>query len=287
MDPLTLQDIGSFPNVMYGIFNDWAPHLPLTIASLMLLILFPFFSKNKRNSLILVALFVLPVAGLYLYCRLLEVTQFITSRYFIDFLPLFLVTLYLSLDAAELKFERFKRFVRPRLLLLVLFVASNLIILPFYYRAQKQDFRGLVYYLNENLRDRDKIIVGTFTYFSGLLHYFKVDPGNRHYVIPWSWKDPGKKFEFKVSLLSQKRNFTIYHSNIPYEEYVADGSQLWIVVGKGPAAEEIIRSRSCVLKGYFDGSFAMFRRFPSDASMYLFLWGPRSPEEKGINIPMR
>jgi hypothetical protein len=55
---------------------------------------------------------------------------------------------------------------------------------------------------------------------------------------------------------------------------------LWIVVGKGPSAEEVKKSPGCVLKGYFDGSFAMFRRFPSDASMYLFLWDPRSPEEK-------
>ena len=43
----------------------------------------------------------------------------------------------------------------------------------------------------------------------------------------------------------------------------------------------------CVLKGYFDGSFAMFRRFPSDASMYLFLWDPQSSGEKGIDIPMK
>jgi hypothetical protein len=38
------------------------------------------------------------------------------------------------------------------------------------------------------------------------------------------------------------------------------------------------------LKGYFDGSFSHFRRFPSDASMYLFLWDPKSSGEKGIDI---
>jgi hypothetical protein len=286
MDPLTIQDLGSFSNIIYGILNDWVPHTPLTIASLILLIIFPFFSKNKGNSLILLTLFILPVGGLYLYCKLLNVTQFITSRYFINFLSLFFITLYLSLDAIEFKFERLKRFVRLRFLFLILFIISNLIILPLYYRAEKQDFRGLVNYLNQELRDGDKIIVGTFTYIPGILHYFKVDPGTRHYVIPWSWKDPGKLFEFKVSLVSQERGFTIYHSNIPYDQYVADGSRLWIVVGK-ETAKEIKKTSPCVLKGYFDGSFSNFRRFPSDASMHLFLWDPLSPNEKGIDMRMK
>ncbi|MCJ7698027.1 MAG: hypothetical protein MUO73_06835 [Thermoplasmata archaeon] len=141
-------------------------------------------------------------------------------------------------------------------------------------------------YLNSQLQDGDKIFVGTFTYIPGILHYFRVDPGNRHYAIPWSWKDPGKVFEFKVSLVSQNRNYAIYHSNIPYAQYVADGSRLWIVVGK-ETAKEIKKSFPCVLKGYFDGSFSLFRRFPSDASMCLFLWDPKSPDEKGIDIPMK
>jgi hypothetical protein len=42
----------------------------------------------------------------------------------------------------------------------------------------------------------------------------------------------------------------------------------------------------CVLKGYFDGSFLNFRRFPTDASIYLLLWDPRSTNEKGIDIPL-
>jgi len=286
MDPLTVQDIGSFLSIMHGILNDWVPHAPLMVGSLFLLILFLLFSKNKGNALILLAILILPVGGLYLYCVLLNVTQFITSRYFINFLPLFFITLYLSLDAIEFKFERLKRFLRPRLLFLILFIASNLIILPLYYRAEKQDFRGLVNYLNSQLQDGDKIFVGTFTYIPGILHYFRVDPGNRHYVIPWSWKDPGKEFEFKVPLVSQKRGFTIYHSNIPYAQYVADGSRLWIVVGK-ETAKEIKKAFPCVLKGYFDGSFSNFRRFPSDASMYLFLWDSKSPDEKGMDIPMK
>jgi len=38
------------------------------------------------------------------------------------------------------------------------------------------------------------------------------------------------------------------------------------------------------LKGRFDGSVSNFRIFPSDASMYLFLWDSRSPGEKGIDM---
>jgi len=286
MDPLTVQDIGSLGAILYGILSDWVPYAPLMVFSLLLLILFALFSKNKRNAFILLAILILPVGVLYLYCILLNVTQFITSRYFINFLPLFFITLYLSLDAIELKFERLQRVVRPRLLFLILFIASNLIILPLYYRAEKQNFKGLVNYLNSQLQNGDKIFVGTFTYIPGILHYFRVDPGNRHYVIPWSWKVPGKEFEFKVSLVSQERGFTIYHSNIPYAQYVADGSRLWIVAGK-ETAQEIKKAFPSVLKGYFDGSFSNFRRFPSDASMYLFLWDPKSPNEKEIVIPMK
>jgi hypothetical protein len=38
--------------------------------------------------------------------------------------------------------------------------------------------------------------------------------------------------------------------------------------------------------GRFDGSFANFSRFPTNASMYLFLWDPQSPKEEAIKIPM-
>jgi len=283
MDPLTIQDIGSFWNLINSLFNDWAPQPLLMVSSAILLALFPFLSKNKRNSLILLGLFILPVGGLYFYCKLMNVTQFITSRYFINFLPFFLITLYLSLATMESKFGILKRYARPRLLFLVLFIVSNLIILPYYYRAEKQDFRGLVNYLSQHLQDGDKIFVGTFTYIPGILHYFKVYPKNRNYSIPYSWITPGKEFEFKITLTSQNRIFHILHSNIPYDRYVADGNRLWIVIGHGPAAEEEVkRFPSNVFKGYFDGSVAMFRKFPSDASMYLHLWDPKSPLEKGI-----
>jgi hypothetical protein len=281
MDPLTIQDIGSFPNVVYGVLNDWVPYIPLTSVSLALLVLFPFFSKEKINSLILLSLFILPIGGLYLYCKLFNITQFITSRYFINFIPLFFITLYLSLDVIGLRFERLNRIIRPKFLFLILFIGSNLITLPLYYQAEKQDFRGLVNYLNTELRDGDRIIVGTFTYIPGILHYFKVYPENRHYSIPYSWKIPGKEFEFKVSLISQGRHFEIYHSNIPYHRYIADGRRLWIIVGK-EAAKTFDQSNSATLMGHFDGRFSLFRRFPSDASMYLFRWDPAFSDSKNL-----
>jgi hypothetical protein len=285
IDPISSQSLGSFSAFIYAILNDWAPYWPLTIASVILLILFPFFSKNKANSLILTAFFVLPVVGLYLHCKLLNFTQFLTSRYFINFLPFFFIALFSSLDSLKKKYDQSKRLLRLDLLFVILFITSNLVMLPLYYRSEKQDFRGLVNYLNSQLRDGDKVFVKTFTYIPGILHYFEIYPRNRHYAVPIVWKTPGKEFELKVTLVSQGRVFTIYHSNIPYAQYVVDGNRLWILTGKEDS-KKIKMNFPYVLKGYFDGRFANFRRFPSDASMYLFLWDPQSPGEKGIDMPI-
>jgi len=57
------------------------------------------------------------------------------------------------------------------------------------------------------------------------------------------------------------------------------------VVGKYKA-KELNMGSPAVFKGYFDGSFLNFSRFPTDASIYLFLWDPSSPNEKGIDLPM-
>ena len=285
IDPFASQDLGPFSAMVYGILNDWVPHLPLMVISIILLIVFPLLSKNRTNAIILLAVIVVPIGGLYLYCRLLNFTQFITSRYFINFLPLFFVALFSSLDAIKGKYDKLNKRIRLDLLFVILFIASNLVMLPVYYRSEKQDFRGLVNYLNIQLRDGDMIFVNTLTYIPGILHYFRVYPQNRHYKIPFSWKKPGKEFEFRASLISQDRGFTILHSNIPYPQYVADAKRLWILTGK-EAAKEIKNNFPCVLKGYFDGSFANFRRFPSDASMYLFLWDPQSRGENGIDMPI-
>ena len=168
---------------------------PLTIISIDLANSFSIFFKIiGRMLLFFWAFSFFQLVGLYLYCKLFNITHFITSRYFINFLPLFFITLYLSLDAIELRFERLKRLVRSfKALFVILFIASNLVIFPLYYRSEKQDFRGLVNYLNSQLRDGDKIFVRTFTYIPGILHYFGVDPKNRHYEIPYYGKILGKR----------------------------------------------------------------------------------------------
>ncbi len=99
----------SFWDILSGILNDWAPYAPLTIVSVILLIFLFFFSKSRTNALILLSVFILPIGGLYLYCRLFNISHFITSRYFISFLPLFFITLYLSLSAIENRFEKLKK----------------------------------------------------------------------------------------------------------------------------------------------------------------------------------
>ncbi len=285
MDIVFKEDLGSLWSIFVGIFNDWAPHTPLMITSAILLILFPIFSKNKKNAFILLALFILPVILLYLFCKIFDVHHYFSSRYLINFLPVFIIILFLSLLAIEERLRELKG-VQLRFLFVIFFIVSNAVILPFYYRSEKQDFRGLVSYLEGQLQDRDKIFVKSIAYIPGLLHYLKVYPESRHYNIPGYWIDREKKeFEYRVSLVSEDKKFTIYFSNSNLSRYVEDGSRLWIIAGK-PSIKEIKTNYPLILKGYFDGTFCNFRRFPSDASMYLFLWDPKSPEEKGIELPI-
>ena len=282
MDPLTVQEIGPFSSLFSAVLNDWASSSILAIVSVALFILFPFLANNKRNSFILLALFIVPIGGVYAYCRLFHLTQFITSRYFINFLPLFFIALFMSVDALETRWKPFRRILNPRLLFLLLFIASNLVILPLYYQSEKQDFRRLDSYLYSQLRDGDRVFVRSNTYIPGILHYFGIYPKGRHYQNSFYWINE-KIYEISVPLSFQDRRFTIYHSNHCCDQYVADGKRLWILVGK-EAAKEIQKNSPAVLKGYFDGSFSHFRRFPSDASMYLFLFDPKSPGEKGIDM---
>ena len=284
MDPFHLEGHSSFINILYGVLHDWVPHAPLMIASAALLVLLPIFSKYRKNALVLLAVFILPIGGLYIFCRLLNLSHFVTSRYFINFLPLFFITLYLSLEAIEFKFERLKRFLRLRFLFVILFIASNLIILPLYYRSEKQDFRGLVTYLKGHLREGDKIFVGATGDMPPILHYFGAYPKQRHHVMSF-WKDSEKIIKVEKSFIYQNKILTIIYSKSCCTEYVADGSRLWIVVDKW-TAKKIKESSPSVLKGYFDGSFLNFNRFPTDASVYLFLWDPSSPNERGIDTPI-
>ena len=274
----------SFWVMMYGIFHDWVPYVPLIITAMILLTLYPFFSRNKKNALILLSVFVLPIVGLYSYCRLFDITHFVTSRYFIGFLPLFFITIFLSLNSIEAKFEVLKKFMRLKPLFLILLIASNLVIIPLYYRSEKQDYRGLVTYLKGQLLNGDKIIVGNPYYISVMLHYFGIYPEGRHYVFP-ARKVSEKEYEHRVALTYKGIHFVIAYSKSYWFNYFTDGSRLWIAANKANA-KIIMEKTPCVLKGYFDGSFLNFRRFPTDASIYLLLWDPGSPNEKGIDIPL-
>ncbi len=284
MDPVTVQEIGPFSSLFFAVLNDWASSSVLAIISISILILFPFVSNEKRNAFILLAIFIGPIGGLYAYCRLSHITQFITSRYFINFLPLFFITILMSIDAIEAKWNPLRRILNPKLLFLLALIASNLLVLPLYYQSEKQDFRRAASYLHGHLQDGDRIFVRSDTYIPGILHYFSIYPEGRHYRRPLYWIN-SKTFEIRVPLSIQDRRFTIYNSNHCCDQYVADGKRLWVLVGK-EAAKEIQKNSPIVLKGYFDGSFSHFRRFPSDASMYLFLWDPKSPEAKGIDMPI-
>jgi hypothetical protein len=274
----------SFWGIVSNMLNDWVPFAPLSIASVILLLSFFFFSKSRANALILLSLFILPISGLYLYCRIFNVTHFITSRYFVSFLPLFLITLFLSLDAIENRFERLKHFIRLRLVFVILFIVSNLMILQLYYQAEKEDFRGLANYLKGQLREGDKLFDSDMAYTPGILHYFGVYPEGRHYSIPY-YKVSENEIEFRRSFIFQNRTFIIYYSRTCCTRFIEDGSRLWIITGKR-TAKKLRGNSPAVLKGYFDGSFLNFNKFPTDASMYLFLWDPKSPEEKGIDMPI-
>jgi hypothetical protein len=284
MDPLHTESAGSFWSILYGIFHDWVPHAPLTLVSLILLILFPIFSVPRRNASVLLAVFLLPVVSLFLFCYLSKVTHFMTSRYFISFMPVFLISLYQSLDALELKFEKIKRWIRFKILFVILFILSNLVILPLYYRSEKQDFKGLVAYLKTQLIEGDKIFAGAEGYIPGILHYFGVYPEDRHYVIPF-WKDSEKTVGYWKSFTYRNRMFTIYNSKTCCAQYVADKNRLWIIVGARTAGK-LNKESPTVFKGYFDGSFLNLTKFPTNASMYLFLWDPSSLDEKGIEMPI-
>jgi len=285
LDPMSSQSIGSLWNILYGIFSDWVPHAPITVISILLLILFPIISKHGKNALILLTILFFPIGGVYLFCESFHIYHFFNSRYFINFLPLFLISIYLSLDCIEVRFARFKRFLHLRLLFVILFIISNVIIFPLYYRSEKQDFRRLVSYLDGQLQDRDKIFVGSIAYIPGILHYFGVNPESRHYNTPFVWNDSTRQAEIRIFLNSHNRTFSIQHSYSCCAQYIEGGSRLWIVVGK-PSVKDLKEGSPCVLKGRFDGSVANFRRFPSDASMYLFLWNPLSPNEKGTDMPI-
>jgi hypothetical protein len=201
-----------------------------------------------------------------------------------NFLPPFLISIYLSVNAVDEKVEKLKGFMRLKVLFVVLFIASNLLILPLYYRSEKQDFRGLTNYLKGQIRDGDTIMVGTLAYFPGILHYFGVYPEGRHYLYS-SRKVSEKEIEYRLSLKNQEKEFVICYSKTFWVQYALEGHRLWLVVDK-MVGKRIRMNTPSVFKGYFDGSVSNFERFPVDASLYLFLWDSKSPEEMAIDMPL-
>jgi hypothetical protein len=111
-----------------------------------------------------------------------------------------------------------------------------------------------------------------------------MSPETRHFQLDYL-KQGENEFEYRKSFVFRNNKFTIYHSNHCCAQYSAEGSRLWIITSKW-GVPRVRDTLNCSLKGYFDGSFANMNRFPTDASMYLFLWDPNSPNEKTMDMPI-
>jgi hypothetical protein len=239
----------------------------------MLLILFPVLSRCRRNALLLLAVFVSPMGGIYLFCKAIDFSHFVTSRYFINFLPLFLITLFLSVETLEGEFGIYLKSFRLKFLFAILLIASNLVMLPVYYRSEKQDFRSLANYLTGHIQTGDMVIVSPKLYIHGLLYYFGIDPSeNREYLLSHR-KVSEDETESSISLFCKDKRFTISHSKTYWNRYISKGERVWFVVDKN-TANEIKTIYPLSLKGYFDGSILCLVRFPTDVSMYLLLFDP-------------
>ena len=282
--PYHREDPGSLLSVLYGLFYDWAASPPLLILSVVLLMLSPFFSYKKKNALILLGALVFPVGALYLFCRIWNITHFITSRYFINFLPLFLILLFSSAADLEVRFQKLNKWVRPSILLLILFIVANLLILSYYYRSEKMDFKSLAVYLKANLRERDKIFVVSPALMPGILHYFGNIPIGRQDIL-YPIAESGEIMGYYSPLVYEHSIYSMYYSKKCCNQYVADGNRLWIIVFK-QLAKDFKKGSPAVLKESFNGKVLNLHRFPTDASMYLFLWDPKLPKEDGVDIPI-
>jgi len=265
--------------ILYGIIHDWTPYAPLMIFSTILILLFPIFSRFRKNALILLAVLILPIACFYLFYKLFHMTHFVTSRYFINLLPLFFISVLLSLQGVEDRFRRVTKSMRLKFLFLILFIASNLLMLPLYYRAEKQDFRKLANYLKGQVQEGDEINLSTMAHCNGILHYFGVYPAGRQHIMSCSTisKDI---YKCSFSLIMENKIFTISYSNVNSIRFDSleknpDRKRIWFLVNK-ITAEKLKSYPPCIFKGYFDGSFLNFDTFPTDDSMYLYLWDPKS-----------
>ncbi len=286
MDPYQEELIHSFSEVLYWMLHDWTIHLPLMILSALFLALLPKWSKYKRNGLIFLGMIFLPLTTIYWVCYLLKINHFFSSRYFINFLPIFLISIYLSILSLESRVERLKRFVRPNLFFLVFFIMSNLAILPFYYQSEKMNLRGLANYLKGELKEGDVLFdsVKSMGLMPGILHYFGTYPDGRQYVYMIS-TFANNELEFSKSFTYQNKEFSIYHSSSCCNRYIQHQNRVWLLTDK-PNALKLKDIPGLVPKGFFDGSYMNDYRFPFDASIYLFLLDPKSPNQKGIDLPV-
>jgi hypothetical protein len=275
----------SFWSVLYDLIHDWVSNLPLVIPAVMVLILFPIYSPYRKNAFILLSFLIFPVGLLYLFAKIFNIYHHFSSKYFIYLLPFLFISIYLSLAAIEAKFEGFKKNIPFTLPFLIFLIISNVIMFPFYYRSEKQDFRGLVSYLTSHIRDGDKVVVlGSGAHLIGTLHYFGVYPEGRRYLFPYR-RVSEKETECRIFLENKNRKFMISNSKIYWIKYISEQNRVWIVVGKN-GAKQFQKDFPLIFKGYFDGSFVNYAKFPTDASMYLFLWDPKHRDEKGIDIPI-
>ncbi len=136
--------------------------------------------------------------------------HFITSRYFINFLPLFFITLYLSLDAIEVRFERLKRFMRLKLLFVILFITSNLVISSSLLPLREAGLQRLSHLPKEPTpRWRQDYSSETCGYIPGILHYFGVYPEGRHYIYSTFVKIFRKRNRIVNSFIIRTENITI------------------------------------------------------------------------------
>ncbi len=116
----------------------------------------------------------------------------------------------------------------------------------------------------------------------GILFYFGITPVSRHYTARIV-KQGDKLVGLKRSFYYNRNEYIIYYSNTCCEQYIADGSRLWIVVGKSGRVE-VEKNLSCKRMGYFDGSFLNYNKFPANASMYLFLCDPSPSNQNRKDI---
>ncbi len=275
-----LSDIGPLWTILSNMLNDWVPFLPLMTISVVLLALFPVLSKNKKNAVLLLGVLVFPVLSIYFFCKSTNFQHYFSSKYLINFLPFFFISIFLAIDSIETKFERLGRYFNLKIIFIILFIFSNMIILPLYYRGEKQDLRSLVHFLKSQLRDGDKIYIYSELYVPGMLHYLGIHPQSRHHYILIQWKDHDKKtFESTIPLIVENKRCTILYSNVLSAKYFEDGNRLWVIAEK-PFVKYLKDSSPCTLKGFFDGSFSNYRKFPTDVSMYLFLYDPAALNEK-------